>query len=214
MRYFIQDLSLITHTALFLSLSPFLIMKIELGKEKQALVFFIAFTVIFEIFSQTTTWHNINNLGGSHLYFSAEFFFIFFILYQWEKRFKKYWLISGALIGSYVLLDNFIITPFTKIAIFSASLQNLFLFLFSAHLLIEITTKNFIPFYKDDRFYITVGIFIYTSITALMFLLYNFFSLMLPFYIGFFSVICMNFFFTYSMALHFRQRKILAEALK
>jgi len=199
---------------LFLSLFPFLVKKIEIGKEKKILVFFIALASVSEIFSRTTTWFKIINIGAAHVYFSVEFFFFFFILYQWENRFKKYWMISGAIIGSYVLIDNFIITPFSRFAVFSASLQNLFLFLFAAHLIIEITTKNFIPFYRDDRFYIAAGIFVYSSITALMFLLYNFFSVLLPFYIGYLSIICMNFFFTYSTVLYFRQRKMLAEALK
>ena len=214
MRYFIRGLGLISHSMLFLSLLPFLIKKIEMGKEKKIFVFFIVFTTLSEIIADITTYFRINNIGLAHIYFSAEFFFFFFILYQWENRFKKYWLISGALIGSYALIDNFIITPFSQFAIYSASLQKLFLFLFSAHLIIDITTKNFIPFYKDDRFYIAAGIFVYSSITALMYLLFNFFSVMLPFDIGTLSVICMNFFFIYSMVMYYRQRKMLAEALK
>lgn len=211
MRYLILDISIISHAILFLSLFPFLIKKIEIGKEKKIFVFFIAFATISEIFSGTTVLYKINNIGMSHVYFSAEFFFFFFILFQWENRFKKYWLISGAAVGIFVLLDNFIITPFSRFAVFSASLQNFFLFLFSAHLIIEITIKNFIPFYRDDRFYIAAGIFVYSSITALMFLLYNFFSVILPFNIGILSMICMNFFFLGSMLCYYRYRKILAQ---
>jgi len=214
MRYFIRGLGLISQALLFLSLFPFLIKKIEIGKEKKIFVFFIAFNFLSEIFSRTTTWFKIINIGAAHIYISVEFFFFYFILYQWANRLKKYWLISGALIGSYVLIDNFIITPFSKTAIYSGSLQNLFLFLFSAHLIVEITTKNFIPFYRDDRFYIAAGILIYSSITTLMFLLYNFYLVTLPFYIAYFATNCLTFLFTYSMVLYYRQRKMLAEALK
>ena len=214
MRYFIRGLGLISQALLFLSLFAFLIKKIEIEKEKKFFIFFIAFNFLSEIFSRTTTWFKIINIGAAHVYFSVEFFFFFFILYQWENRFKRSWLISGAVVGVFVLIDNFIITPFSKFAVFSASSQNFFLFLFSAHQIIEITTKNFIPFYRDDRFYIAAGIFVYSSITALMFLLYNFFTVILPFNIGYLSIICMNFFFTYSMVLYYRQRKMLAEALK
>ncbi len=214
MRYFIRGIGLISQILLFLSLFPFLIKKIEIGKEKKLFIFFIAFNFLSEIFSRTTTWFKIINIGANHVYFSVEFFFFFFILYQWENRFKKYWLISGALIGSYILLDNFIITPFSKTAIYSGSLQNLFLFLFSAYLIVEITTKNFIPFYRDDRFYIAAGILIYSSITTLMFLLYNFYSVLLPFYISYLAINSMTFLFIYSMVLYYRQRKMLTEALK
>jgi len=211
MRPFLRILGLLSHAVLFLSLFLFLVKKIEIGKEKKIFVFFIVFAVVSEIFAQTTTWFRIINVGATHIYFSAEFFFFFFILYQWESRFKKYWLISGAVVGVFVLIDNFIITPFSKFAVYSASLQNFFLFLFSAHLIIEITTKNFIPFYRDDRFYIAAGIFIYSSITALMFLLYNFFTVILPFNIGYLSIICMNFFFIGSMVCYYRYRKILSQ---
>jgi len=207
-------MNLISQALLFLTLFPFLFKKIEIGKEKKILVFFIAFNFLSEIFSRTTTWYKIDNTGATHVYYPIEFFFFYFILYQWENRLKKYWLISGAFIGSYVLLDNFIITPFSKSAIYSGSLQNLFLFLFSAHLIVEITTKNFIPFYRDDRFYIAVGILIYSSITTLMFLLYNFYSVVLPFYIAYLAINCLTFLFTYSMVLYYRQRKMLAEVLK
>jgi len=213
MKYFLEVLGLILHIVLFLSLFPFLLKKIEIGKEKRLFVYFIPFTVLSEIISQTTNWYKINNIGLAHVYFSAEFFFFFFILYQWETRYKRYWLISGALIGVFILIDNFIITPFSKFAIYSASLQNFYLFLFSARLLVEITTKNFVPFYKDDRFYIASGIFIYSSITALMYLLYNFLSVLLPVYIGYLSIIFTNFFFVASMVSYYRRKKILAEAL-
>lgn len=207
-------LSFTSHAILFLTLFPFLIRKIEIEKEKNIFVFFIAFATISEILSQTTVLFKVNNIGMSHIYYAAEFFIFFFILYRWVNRFNKYWLISGALIGIYVLTDNFFITPYSRIAIFSASLQNLFLFLFSAHLIIEITTKNFIPFYSDDRFYIVAGIIVYSSIVSLTFLLYNYLGVILPFYIGLSSIICMNSFFTCSMVLYYRQRKMLAEALK
>ncbi|MFA6597559.1 MAG: hypothetical protein WCS69_07540 [Ignavibacteriaceae bacterium] len=213
MKYFLQYLGLISTAILFLSLFPFLIKKIEIGKEKRIFVYFIAFSVLSEIVVQTTYWHKINNIGLAHVYFSVEFFFFFFILYQWETRYKRYWLISGLLIGVFVLIDNFIITPFSKFATYSASLQNFYLFLFSARLLVEITTKNFVPFYRDDRFYIAAGIFIYSSITALMYLLYNFFTVILPFNVGYVSVICLNSLFIESMISYYWRKKILAEAL-
>lgn len=213
MSYYIHLLGLISHILLFLSLISFLIKRIEIGKEKRLFVYFIAYYIIAEVLSRVTSFFLINNLGMTHVYFPTEFFFFFFILYQWENRFKKYWLISGLLIGVFVLADNFIATPFSKFAIYSASLQYLFMFLFSARQIIELTTKSFIPFYRDDRFYIAAGIFIYSSITALMFLFYNLFAIRFQFNIGYLSMVFMNFFFTYSMVLHYRQRIMLAEAL-
>lgn len=207
-------LSFTSHAILFLSLFPFLTNKIEVGEGKKIFVYFIAFTSLSEIHSQTTTMYKINNIGMTHVYYLIEFIFYFLFLYRWENRFKRYWLISGIVVGVYILIDNFIATPFNEFAISSASLQNFFLFIFSAGQIIAITTKNFIPYYRDDRFYIAVGIFVYTSITALMFLLYNFFSVMLPFYIVNSSIICLNLFFTYSMVIYYRKRKMLAEALK
>ena len=74
--------------------------------------------------------------------------------------------------------------------------------------------QNFIPFYKDERFYIAAGIFIYSGLTSLMYLFYNAFNILFPFYIVSWSAICLNLFFTYSMVLYYRQRKMLTEALK
>jgi hypothetical protein len=91
------------------------------------------------------------------------------------------------------------------------SLQNFFFFLFSARILIEITTRNFIPFYKDERFYVVAGIFIYTSLTSLMYLFYNFFQVLLPFYIVTFAGVSLNLMFTGSMLCYYRYRKILSQ---
>jgi len=94
------------------------------------------------------------------------------------------------------------------------SIQSSFFFLFSASILIEITTRNFIPFYKDERFYIAAGIFIYSGLTSLTYLFYNAFNVLFPFYVVSLSGICLNLLFTYAMVLYYRKRKMLAEALK
>jgi len=206
--------SLVAQLLLFSSLIPFLINKIEIGREKRIFVVFIAFSTVMEILGDSLAGHQINNLGFAHVYYTAEFFFFFLILFQFGTQYKRYWLIPFTLIGIYILVDNFIITATTKFASNSASIQNLFLFIFSAKQIIKITTNNFIPFYKDDRFYIVAGIFVYTGITALLFIIKDFNLIMFIYSISFLIINSMNFFFTYSMVLYYRQRKMLAEALK
>lgn len=214
MSYFILSLIAISETTLFLSLLPFVIKKIEVESGKSILVFFIAFGAIAEIYASTTASLGINNRAGSHIYFAFEFFFFFFLIFNGAKLFRSFWFVLGMLVGCYVLLDNFFITPFSRFAIFSLSIQNLLLFLFSITEIILITQKKFIPLYRDDRFFIITGIFIYSSISALMYLVFNFYSIILPFHIANLSTVCLNAFFTYSMVIYYRRRKILVEALK
>ncbi|MFA6980397.1 MAG: hypothetical protein WC209_13835 [Ignavibacteriaceae bacterium] len=199
---------------MFFSLFPFLINKIEIEKEKIIFIYFIAFSTVMEFYVDTSAYLKVSVLWMSHIYFSAEYFFFFFILFQYGPRFKQFWLIMGGIVAVFVLADNFIITPFAKYSYISLSTQDFFLFLLSSWIIIELTVKNFVPFYKDDRFYIATGIFIYSSLMALMSFLFNSFLVKLPFSIGSWSIICMNFFFTYAMVLYYKQRKMLAEALK
>ncbi len=204
----------LSQTLLFFSLFLFLINKIKIGKEKRLLFFYINLAFLSEITSYITLKYNIRNVWLAHIYFPIEFLFFFLILLQWVIRYRKYWIIAGMIIGTYIMLDYFYLTDFSKYSTLALSLQNSLFFLFSASILIEITTRNFIPFYKDDRFYIAAGIFIYSGLTSLMYLFYNAFNFLFPFYVVSLSGICLNLFFTYSMVLYYRQRKMLAEAIK
>lgn len=203
-----------TQTLLFCTLFLFLFSKIELEKDKKLIVYYIAISFLAEITSGATSFYLIKNVWIAHIYFPLEFLFFFLILLQWVIRYRKYWIIAGVIIGTYITLDYFYLTDFSKHSTLALSLQSSFFFLFSASILIEITTRNFIPFYKDDRFYIAAGIFIYSGLTSLMYLFYNAFNVLFPFYVVSLSGVCLNLFFTYSMVLYYRKRKMLAEALK
>lgn len=203
-----------TQTLLFCTLFLFLFSKIELEKDKKLIIYYIVISFLSEITTGTTSFYLIKNVWFAHIYFPLEFLFFFLILLQWVIRYRKYWIIAGVIIGTYIALDYLFLTDFSRHSTLALSLQSSFFFLFSASILIEITTRNFIPFYKDDRFYIAAGIFIYSGLTSLMYLFYNAFNVLFPFYVVSLAAGCLNFFFTYSMVLHFRKRKMLAEALK
>src|SRR3989339_393513 len=203
-----------TQTLLFCTLFLFLFSKIELEKDKKLIVYYIAISFLAEIASGATSFYLIKNVWIAHIYFPIEFLFFFLILLQWVIRYRKYWIIAGVIVGTYIALDYFFLSDLSMYSAMALSIQSSFFFLFSASILIEITTRNFIPFYKDERFYIAAGIFIYSGLTSLMYLFYNAFNILFPFYIVSWSAICLNLFFTYSMVLYYRQRKMLTEALK
>ena len=214
MSNFSDLFSPVSQMLMFFLLFPFLINRIGIEKEKTIFIYFIAFSTVMEIYTDTSLIFKLTYIWMSHIYFPAEYFFFFFTLLGWESHYKKPWLILGVMVGIFVLIDNFVITSFFTYSTKSLSIQNLFLFLFSSWTIIGISTKNFIPFYKDERFYIAAGIFIYSGLTSLMYLFYNAFNILFPFYIVSWSAICLNLFFTYSMVLYYRQRKMLTEALK
>jgi len=207
-------ISLVPQILVFLSLIPFLIKKVEIEKEKILFVLFISFSSIMEIVADTFSMQGLNNYVFGHIYRAGEFFFFFFLLLQGEKKYRVFWLAAGLVMGVFVLIDNFWITPFTQFTSSSTSAQSVFLFVFSSKKIITITTKNFIPFHKDERFYMVTGIFIYTGITALMFIIPGFVFQILPMWIYFFVANGTNFFFLASMVVYYKRRKMLAEALK
>ena len=207
-------INLVSQSVLFLTIFLFLFNKVEIGKEKKLFIIYINFALLSEIVSVSTGLNNINNIWLAHLYFPVEYFLFYLILLQWTVRYMKYWITVGVFIGAYIVLDYFFLTDFSKHSIIALSLQNSFFFIFSASMLIEITTRNFIPFYKDERFYIATGIFIYSSLTSLMYLFYNFFNILFPFYIVSIAGATLNLFFTFAMVLYYKKRKMLAEALK
>lgn len=204
-------LSPISQILLFFSLFLFLFNKIEIEKEKKLFVLYIVLSFLSEAASVATYIYKIRNVWLAHLFLPVEFILFFLILLQWENRYRKYWIAGGITIGAYIFTDYLFLTDFSHYAIIAMSLQNLFFFLFSARILIEITTRNFIPFYKDERFYVVAGIFIYTSLTSLMYLFYNFFQVLLPFYIVTFAGVSLNLMFTGSMLCYYRYRKILSQ---
>jgi len=204
----------ISQSLLFMSLFLFLIKKIEIGKDKRLIILYIVVASLSDVTAATTNYFFIRNVWLAHVYFPIEFLFFFLILLQWTIRYRKYWIITGVIIGTYIALDYFFLTDFSKHSIRAMSIQSSFFFLFSAIMLIEITTRNFIPFYKDERFYFTSGIFIYSSLTSLMYLFYNVLDVLFPFYIVAMAAASLNLFFTFAMVLYYRQRKMLAEALK
>ncbi len=204
-------LSPISQILLFFSLFLFLFNKIEIEKEKKLFVLYIVLAFFSEVISIVTWYCNIRNVWLAHLYLPVEFILFFLILLRWENRYRKYWIAGGISVGAYIFIDYFFLTDFSHYAIMAMSLQNFFFFLFSARILIEITTRNFIPFYKDERFYVVAGIFIYTSLTSLMYLFYNFFQVLLPFYIVTFAGVSLNLMFTGSMLCYYRYRKILSQ---
>ena len=206
-------LSPISQILLFSSLFLFLFNKIEIEKEKKLFVLYIVIAFLSEVTSAATFIYKIRNVWLAHIYCSIEFFLFFFILLQWENRYRKYWIAAGILAGTYVNLDYFFLTDFSKFPVIGMSLQSFFFFLFSTRMLIEITTRNFIPFYKDERFYIVAGIFIYTSLTSLMYLFFNIFDVLLSYNIVTIAGVCLNLFFTGAMLCYYRYRKILAQAL-
>jgi len=207
-------LSNISVVILFLSLFLFLFSKIEIGKEKKIFLLYIIVAFLSEIVTHFTAVFHIRNVWFGHFFFPMEFLLFFLILLQWENRYRKYWIAAGALVGTYVSLDNFLLTDFSKFPVIAMSIQNFFLFLFSTRMLIELTTRNFIPFYKDERFYIVAGIFIYTCMASLMNLFFNLFSVYFPSDLMVFAGLSLNLLLTYAMVLYYRQRKMLAEALK
>ncbi|MFA6980396.1 MAG: hypothetical protein WC209_13830 [Ignavibacteriaceae bacterium] len=203
-----------SQSLLFFSLFLFLFSKTEVGKEKRVLVIYIALASLSDVTATTTLYYCIKNIWLAHIYFPIEFLFFFLILLQWVIRYRKYWILTGVIIGVYIVVDYFFLTDLSMYSALALSIQSSFFFLFSASILIEITTRNFIPFYKDERFYIAAGVFIYSGLTSLMYLFYNAFNVLFPFYVVSLSAICLNLFFTYSMVLYYRQRKMLAEVLK
>jgi len=204
-------LNLLFQAILFFSLFPFLFNKIEIGSEKKRIVYYITFSTVVEIYVQTTIWGNLNNIVGTHFYYPLEFLFLFFMLHEWETHYKKLWLISGMIVWSILLIDNFYLTDFSTFPSFSASLQNFYLFLFSARVFLIITTKNFIPFYRDDRFYAAAGIFVYSSLTTLMFLLYKVLNIILPYHVSAVIVIGENALFLTSMIVQYKRQKLLSQ---
>ena len=199
---------------LFFSLILFLFNKIEIGREKRLLILYIAIAALSDVTATTTLYYSIKNIWLAHIYFPIEFLFFFLILLQWVIRYRKYWIIAGVIVGTYIALDYFFLSDLSMYSAMALSIQSSFFFLFSASILIEITTRNFIPFYKDERFYIAAGIFIYSGLTSLTYLFYNAFNVLFPFYVVSLSGICLNLLFTYAMVLYYRKRKMLAEALK
>jgi len=214
MSNFSDLFSPVSQMLMFFSLFPFLINRIGIEKEKTIFIYFIAFSTVMEIYTDTSLIFKLTYIWMSHIYFPAEYFFFFFTLLGWESHYKKPWLILGVMVGIFVLIDNFVITSFFTYSTKSLSIQNLFLFLFSSWTIIGISTKNFIPFYKDERFYLATGILLYASIASLMYLLYDYSKVRLQYDIGYYAIITMNFLFITSMLIYYRKRKMLAEALK
>jgi len=209
----INYLSTISQSFLFLLLFLFIFNKLEIEKEKRVIVAYICFTFLFEILMIVSHHKRLVNMTLSHFYFPIEFFLLYFILYGFVKKYRLYWKISGGIIGIFLLAESFILVEFSKVPALAMSVQGFFLLLFSAWIVIELTTMNFIPFYKDENFYFASGILLYTSISSAMFVFFNFFRIRLPFDLAIISAVGSNLIFSVGVIIYYTRRKMLKKIL-
>ena len=157
------------------------IKKTEIDKELRLFVIYLTIAFIMEsvlLFFATKK----NNLFFHHIYAPIEFGLLSFLLIQWESKFKKAFIIAAVFYLVYRFGEIFFLEDWFRFNTSSMTVQSLLLFLLATRIFYIIATSSLIPFYRDYRFYIAVGIMTWNGFHAIIFILLSFFELSIGFF--------------------------------
>lgn len=165
----------------FFGLIFLFIKKTEIDKELRLFVIYLTIAIIME--SILLIFINKKNiLFFHHVYAPIEFGLLSFLLIQWESKFKMVFKMAAVFYLVYRFGELFFLEDWYRMNTVSMTVQSLLLFLLATRIFYIIATSSLIPFYRDYRFYITVGIMAWNGFHAIIFILLNFLELQIGYF--------------------------------
>lgn len=136
---------------------------------------FLVGSIAIDFLSFSLSFYNSNTLWLGHLYTLFEYSFLVFMFSFWPQNneYRKNLRLSILLFTTIWITAKLFVEDLSQFDNYTTSLESVLILIFSGHLLYALQKENIQYLFREPRFWISCGIFIYFSGNLLMFSLFN-----------------------------------------
>lgn len=187
----------------------YLILKrIKIDKELKPFGYYLFTGALSSIVVYVLFVFNKTNLWIAHIYFPVSYAICSYMFISWLPKSKqRYLYLVSIVVLILVLIDSIFITEFMKMPVFSVSIIYVVILIFALRFLLWFVKYGPNEAYSNFQFYVVFGLIIYSSESALTYLLFMTFGMWLQFIIHHIATFFVNLIFLYALIVYYRKRK-------